>query len=170
MNPSWFWIELLVDRLIPYLLFLLVFAAIIDLFFSTLYFRYLIEFEVFDVFVITVFTLDLIFKYHWARGQKGFLRRHWLDVVAIIPFFLVFRLAEGLLLVTEEIGTRFQRFLHIGAEAEREVVVLSEAQKLQRLSRLSRLERLIRPVARLPRFLKAFTFYEHPLVKRHARR
>lgn len=170
MKPSWFWIELLVDRLIPYLLILLVGVVIIDLFFSTLYFRYLIEFEIFDGFIIAVFTLDLIFKYYWARGRKGFLREYWLDIIAIIPFFLAFRMIEGIIFATEEIGSRVQRIIHVGAEAEKEIIIVSEAQKAQRLSRVARLERLLRPIARLPRMIKAFAFYEHPSVRhRHAK-
>lgn len=171
LKPFWFSVELLVDRLIPYLLVILLIIVFLDLFTDYLL-VFAFEIEVFDIFIIVVFGLDLIFKYLWAKGQKGFIRKYWIDILAIIPFFLVFRLAEGILLATEEAGIRVQRLVHLGAEAEKEVVVLTEAEKLEKLSRLSRIQKILRPVSRSPRFMKAFSFYEHPLArkKHHAKR
>ncbi len=50
-----------------------------------------------DMFVISVFVIDLIFLYKRAHEQghnwKFFIRKYWLDILAVLPFGLI---AEGI--------------------------------------------------------------------------
>ena len=165
MKPWLFRIELAVDRLLPYLIILMFFIVLGDIFYAEQVTRYSTAVNAFDIFVILVFIADLSFKYTRVSGTKEFLRLYWLDIIAALPLFLFMRIAEEAFLLSEEAIARTQRALHTGVEIEKETALV--ALETQRLSRLEFLTRILRPIQRMPRLLKAFTFYEKPTHTKH---
>ena len=149
-------VEIVVDKSIPYLLALLAFVLTIEFFFREVAKEHHTLILFIDGFIISVFIIDLLFKYQHMHTFMPFLRKYWLEILAVLPFFLVFRIIEefGLLrrAVSETTHTT-QALLHLGSGVEREAAALSRSQQLQEF---------IRPFLRLPRFLKATSFYEAP--------
>ena len=145
-------IEVFVDRLIPYVLALLLFLIIGEVFFSDKISYYPYFVSIVDYFIIAVFAVDLLFKYRHVRSIPRFLKRYFLEVLALFPAFLIVRLIEEMLTVTGlESTVRFSQ----------EALEVSQQAGLGP-TRLSYLLRFIKPLARLPRFLAAFHFYEKP--------
>ena len=156
--------EILIDKLIPYMLVLLLGIIIIEFFFKDFAHNYHFWVELADYVVIIVFIFDLIFKYIHIRNIPRFLKTCWLDIIAVFPFFLVYRVFSEFFVFGETLS-KSQKLLHEGLELEKEgVKVLQEAEKLTKSSRSIKLGRFIRPIARIPRFVKAFHFFEHPKI------
>jgi hypothetical protein len=153
-------IELFVDRIIPYLLVILLAIITIDIFFSEIYESYHVQIQIIDYIIIAFFIVDLSFKYARVRKIPEFLRKYWLEIIAVFPFFLVARIFEeiaGIFMASEEMAT-VQSVVHEGTRAE-EIAA--------KTGRSTRFARIIRPVARLPRFAKALHFFKKPKKHRH---
>ncbi|MDP6294234.1 MAG: hypothetical protein QF486_03475 [Candidatus Woesearchaeota archaeon] len=92
------WIEKIVDKAIPYVVILLgieiVSSFIWDLHAYEHYLRY------FDYFVITIFIIDLLFKWTRVRSMKVFVRLYWIDLLAVFPFYWAFAAYETVAGVT----------------------------------------------------------------------
>ncbi|MBU0461570.1 MAG: hypothetical protein KJ574_03205 [Nanoarchaeota archaeon] len=84
-------IEVWVDKLIPYMLIVLLIIIVLEIFFKEIAEHYHIYIAIADGAVITVFVLDLIFKYIRIRNIPKFLKTCWLDILAVFPFFIFFR-------------------------------------------------------------------------------
>ncbi len=160
-------IEAVVDKLIPYLLVVLLFLIIGEIFYAEKIepYRFFVSFV--DNMVVVVFVFDLIFKYMRAKHFPEFFRQHWLEIIAVFPAFLFVRIIEEFLPISRiEIS---QSALHEAMEAKREGKLI--AMEVERVgaeaSRIRYFARFIRPLARLPRFLRAFSFYEKPAGKHH---
>ncbi|MBI2147836.1 ion transporter [Candidatus Woesearchaeota archaeon] len=164
MNKLLIQIERLVDRLLfPALLILLV-IIVLELFFHKMVAPYQHVVDIIDSAIIIIFVIDLGFKFHRARTIKGFLREHWLEIIAVIPFFLVFRVVEGLGQIFGVLGETTkegQQVVHVGTEFVREAREVKFGQQayrvgeaLEKEGRLVRFTRFMRPASRLPRFLK----------------
>lgn len=168
----------LVDFLIPVCLVLLIVVLVIEFGFSSFAQRYHLFIIVADGFIVLVFFLDVVFKYQRASSIPNFLKDSWLDIIAIFPFFLFFRVFEGVGLVRAageiaEVSGETQRFLHTGVEVEKEIKVVSRLEREARVAkeveiavkegaRSERLVRFLRPILRTPRLLEAVSFYEKP--------
>ena len=168
MHPIIKKIEHFTDRVIPYVLVLLTIILVIEFFFKHIAEIYHTQIIIADYVVIFFFTLDLIFKYTRVRKLKLFLRKYWLDILAVFPFFLIFRVFEEVLIFFRlpEL-TETQKFLHIGLETEKlakEERALRELAELQKETELTR-TRLFSRFFRLPRLVKVFPFYEKPIKK-----
>lgn len=177
MHPALKKIEHLTDRVIPYLLVLLGVILTLEFGFKAKAEEYYTYIVVADIIIISFFSIDLIFKYNRVREFKPFIKKYWIDIIAVFPFFLLFRVVEEVLLffrISEEVSAG-QKFLHLGVEAEKiveEEKALSELSALQKESRifkeieagtqLSR-TRMFARFFRLPRFIKVFPFYEKPI-------
>jgi len=175
-------LELFIDKIIPYCLILLIFVLVLELGFHHFVVEHglLLPIEIADYFIILVFVIDLIFKYIRVRDVPKFLRKYWLEVIAVFPFFLFFRLAElafGLSEVSGGIKTA-QSITHSTAEIEKEVAMLRESEKVLRegekvfkAERSMRLSRFLRPLTRIPRFFKTLPqmlhFYDKPTGNHH---
>ena len=161
-------IEVLADRLIPPVLAALLVVIIGELFFSSQLEWYQQYADWFDGFVISVFAIDLGFKYSRVRKLPTFLKKYWLEILATIPFFLVFRFME--LLRATEIIEKGQSIAHEGltaAKIEKEAaVVVREAARAGEVTRTARMVRLLR-VLRFSRLLKPLPFFERPTGKHH---
>lgn len=168
---AWHWsqflkeVELVVDISIPYLLILLTFLIIIEFSLTGAAEKYSLFFDISHGVIIFIFVLDLIFKYQRTRTLKQFFTHYWLDILAVFPFYLVFRLFEQLTLLFRfsELAQESQKILHEGLEIER--VVAKEAQEAEKGSKL--LPRFLRALQRSPRLLKARVFFKHTPRKKN---
>ena len=155
-------VEVFVDKIIPLLLLVLLGILVIEIFFHELSLKYHFYIEIADYFIILGFILDLIFKYLRIKNIPKFLKSSWLEIIAIFPFFLVFRLFESAALFFSgagETASSAQKAVHIGIGVEKEVVeVIREGSKItEEVSKVSRAERFtkfLRPIARSIRLLK----------------
>jgi hypothetical protein len=185
-------IEVIVDKAIPPCLILLLGVIVLDLGFHEFVEAHHLHpyILVADYFVIFVFVLDLIFKWQRTKHVPLFMRKYWLDILAVFPFFLLFRLFEGsagaFSFVLSESTQTAQQLLHEGLEVEKEGArllregekftkegsrVAREAEKFTKLGRSPRFMRFLRPILRIPRFFKAIPkmlhFYEKPHGEHH---
>ncbi len=152
-------VELVVDISIPYLLILLTFFIIIEFSLTGAAEKYSFFFNVSHGFIIFIFVLDLIFKYQRTRTLKQFFTHYWLDILAVFPFYLVFRLFEQITILFRfsELAQESQKVLHESLEIEK--VVAKEAAEAEKGSKL--LPRLLRALQRSPRLLKVRVFFKH---------
>ncbi|MFH1063571.1 MAG: hypothetical protein V1729_00655 [Candidatus Woesearchaeota archaeon] len=186
MRPGMHKIEVLVDKIIPYCLVLLLAIITLDLGFKEFVEAHHLHPYILgaDYIVIGVFVVDLIFKYMRTKHLKDFFRKFWLDILAVFPFFLVFRAFE---FAIGAWGQTAQSILHESLEIEKEGAkvlregekflkegsrVVQEAEKIGKIgTRTSRFTRFLRPLARIPRFFKAIPeinqFYEKPTGEHH---
>ncbi|MBU2561892.1 MAG: hypothetical protein KKD17_06350 [Nanoarchaeota archaeon] len=185
-------IEVIVDKAIPPCLILLLIIIVLDLGFPDLVESYHLHYYILaaDYLIIAIFVADLIFKYLRTRYVPLFMRKYWLDILAVFPFFLFFRvfeLAAGAFSAAVSEGAQtVQAVVHEGLEVEKEGAkllreaekfakegsrVAREAEKVSKLGRSTRFMRFLRPILRLPRFFKAIPkisqFYERPSGEHH---
>ena len=184
-------VEIIVDKIIPYLLVLLMGLIVIEVFFHEFALAYHYWVEGLDFFIIFVFVVDLLFKYERTKNIPLFLKKYWLDIIAVFPFFLVFRLFEETALIFNVIGESLktpQQILHTGVEGEKIIKVvseeakelkliekegariISEIEKSGALARSEKLARFIRPGARSTRFFKFLSKDTRKSVKKEGSR
>ncbi len=173
MKPLFEKVQKIVDKAIPYLLVILISIVIIDVFYHETAMKYQTIIDVLDGIIIVFFIIDLIFKYIRVKNIPRFLRLYWLDILAVFPFFLLLRLFEEVLLVSERSAITLRNLFHAGLVLEEDVLVAEEAQKIARTSellakegRIGLLSRFFKPLERTPRLFKAISFYEHPSKKK----
>ena len=168
MKPWLHKVELIVDKLIPYSLIILLFIIIGEIFFHEKIEPYAIFAGVIDNVIVFIFVLDLIFKYIRIRNFPNFMKRYWLEVIAVFPAFLILRLLERFIPVAS-LGETVQASLHETLEIEKEgkILVREIEGAGKEASRVRYFSRFLRPVARIPRFFKAFSFYEKPTGRHH---
>src|SRR3989344_2607295 len=144
-----------IDRIIPYALVILLFIIIGDLFYAEELEPYDFYIHGVDIVIICIFLIDLGFKYRRSRNIPEFFKKHWLEIIAIFPFYLVLRLVEEVLLIARlsETFGEGQRILHEGVEVTR----LSREAEITRAERLSR---IFKPIQRVPRALESARFFE----------
>ena len=183
-------LEKIVDRIIPLLLVILLIIIILEFTLHKITEKYHLFIQIFDYFLITVFLIDLIFKYNRIRNIPRFLKESWLDIIAIFPFFILFRFFEGLIgiLGISETTAQAQKILHIGVGVEKEIeVTLKEGSRIaEETSRAEKLTKYLIPITRSIRLLlfkdkdvrkdikkdekiiKGTVFYEKPqMIKQH---
>jgi len=163
-------IEKIVDKLIPPMLLVLMVLIVLEIFFADFAHHYEFWIILIDYIVIAVFVLDVIFKYIRIHPFKKFLRKSWLDILAIFPFAIMFRFFEGFfeIFAASELIKKSQSIFHEAVELEKEAgKIVKEVERAGKVARTSRFARFIRPIARAPRFVKAFAFHEKPTGKHH---
>ncbi len=160
------WFERLTDRLIPFLIIGLLILLIVDNPFWTLfnleeYHTYIL---VFDYFVIFFFVVDLIFKWFRVRRIGKFFKLYWLDIVAVFPFYLAFRLAGEVatfLQIGEEVAEVGQKLAHESVLLREESEIIKEI----RATRASKGGRIVRVFQRILRALKGRFYFTHKSMK-----
>lgn len=152
-------VELVADKLIVPALVAVFFIVVVELFFHDFAQSIHSQIVVLDYVVITIFVVDLSFKVYRASTWKGFLKSHWLEILAVMPFFVVFRLVEGIFIATDIVEIS-QHTAHLaeGARSGR----FAELFRGSELTRSSRFASVIKAVSRTPRFAKAAKFFESP--------
>lgn len=177
MKPWAHRLEHFVDRAIPYTLIVLIAIIIIDIFFKEFAEEYHLWIAILDYTIIAFFVVDLIFKYLRIRKFKKFLKECWLDIIAVFPFVLVFRLFESVSLFVR-LPAEFregQSILHTVLASKQEFAeffgrsskLIEDAKLAEGISRTERILKEVRPLARTPRLVKALPFYEKPTGKHH---
>jgi len=179
MHPLLKRLEHFTDKIIPYLLILLAGILVLEFGFQEVAEHYHAYILIADYLIIFFFTLDLFYKYNRVRHLKTFVKKFWLDILAVFPFFLLFRVVEEFLLffrISQEVSEG-QKFLHLGVEAEK---IAKEERALRELAELQKESRFLREIEsgtklsrtrlfarffRLPRFIKIFPIYEKPIKK-----
>ena len=165
--------EIIIDKLVPYsIAFILVHFA--GAFMFPDFFHKYDDIIIFlEVFLVTfVLGFDVWFKYRRARNKRYFLRHHWLDIIAVFPFMILFRVFEEVYLITRlvpvEIGIAdTQKVLHELRGADEAVRLVREAEVVGRTSRVGMFGKMFRPIVRIPRVLKGMAFFEHPLTRKN---
>lgn len=153
--PDWLEaVERIVDKAVPYVLLLL--AILIILEFTHVAEAYHDTFVQIDYFIIAFFVIDLCFKWYHTRDVLKFIRLYWIDIIAVFPFYTVFRLYFA---ATElfAAGESVQKVLH-------ETVLLRETKLLREAdyaAKFAKEGRFIRVVARSLRILRARWYVAH---------
>ncbi|MDO8657088.1 MAG: hypothetical protein Q7K45_07690 [Nanoarchaeota archaeon] len=147
MHPFWKKVEEINGKLIPAALVLLLGIIILELFVHVEDPNLKLGMEIADGIVVTIFVIDLIFLAIAAKSAKFFFKNYWLDLIAVLPLNLIFRLLtpffRGLALAEEAVVG--QRLLHESVEAER----LAKEGRLLRYLRVG--VRIVRVVAKVRR-------------------
>lgn len=87
MKKWWDWVVFLAALLVAT-------SLVIDLTYEMAESEKLLMEEV-DLIVLAVFAVDLVKEYRNFKGSGlRFTREHWLDIVAIMPFFRIVRIAK----------------------------------------------------------------------------
>ena len=180
MHKYWHKVEVIVDKLIPWMIILLLAILLGDFFFEEFIEHHHLHpyIVIGDIIVVTVFIADLVFKYIRVKNIPTFVKKYWLEILAVFPFILFFRFFEGMFtfFIAEEALKHSQSILHESVELEKEASkIIKQVEKANKISRTRAVSRFIRPLARLPRFLKYIPrlgkyihFYEKPTGHHHA--
>ena len=147
MHPLWKKVEEINGKLIPLALVLLLGIIILEIFVHVKDPTLKLGMDIADGLVVAIFVIDLVFLAIAARNAKFFFRNYWLDLIAVLPLNLVFRLLtpffRGLVLAEEVVVG--QGLLHESVEAER----LAKEGKLVRYVRVG--VRAVRGIAKMSR-------------------
>ncbi|MBS3111479.1 hypothetical protein J4435_05280 [Candidatus Woesearchaeota archaeon] len=159
-------VEHIVDRLIPFSLILLFLLVVGEIFYYDALQPYYLITDIVDYAIIILFVIDLAFKYARIHSIPRFFRECWLEIIALLPVFIVVRVFEFFapLARLDVVSDAAHSILETEAKWG---LLVQEAERTGQVSRVAMLQRFIRPLARLPRFVKAFTFYERPTGKHH---
>mgnify|MGYP001132363549 CR=1 FL=1 len=164
-------VEKIVDKLIPYCLILLLPIIIIEIFYKDFAHHHHTAILITDGVIVFIFIIDLIFKYIRMRNIKFFFRTYWLDLLAVVPFYAIFRIFDQIFILFTPIAETLQSsqmILHEGLEIEKEGSrIVKEAGKTSRYNKL--LQFVTGKGTRFLRFAKAISFFEKPTGKHHPR-
>jgi hypothetical protein len=161
--------EKLIDILIPISLLILLIIIVTEIFFHHTAEEYHHAIIIIDYCIIGVFSADLFFKYMRVRNIKKFVRTNWLDIIAVFPFFLIFRFLEPFLFIFSEFQKETktaQLIFHESLEVSKSTSkIVREVEGVGKVSRARYMVGAFRAIGRAPRFLKAAPFFEHPTTK-----
>ena len=152
-----------VDKVIPYALIILLVITLFQVFFPEKAEPYIATFHFIDLGIISIFVLDLYFKYQRSKTIPLFLKSSWMDIIAVLPFFLIARIIEEALLLAQ-VGDIVETVDQVIELEHDSIKLVKQAEKEAKFIRVRYLNRFLRPLARSPRFVKAFTFFERPHV------
>ena len=125
-------VEWFIDKATIYVLIVLTLVLIADFTLDlTAYDRYLVWF---DVFIVVFFLLDLVFKYAHTMSTLRFVRLYWLEIVAVLPFYYLFRFFSGIGTLGQSL-TEAQQITH-EALLTRDTELLAREAKVLREARL----------------------------------
>lgn len=122
-------LEKITNRLVPFLVLGLLVILLLDNPFWILVdlHRYETLLALFDATVLFFFVIDLIYKWQHTQEWKLFIRLYWLDVLAVMPIYLLFRSYTELARIFrggEEITETAQKVAH-------ETVLLRESRLIE---------------------------------------
>jgi len=137
-----------IQLLIPPSLVMLLVVTIIELFYGVASWMSILI-DIFDIYVIAIFATDLRFRWKETPHFFPFVKKHILDIIATIPFNLIFLGIEGLVLIRALRGIR----------------IITQAAKFARFARYGRLLRLVRFGARAPRFLRTRKYVKKAKIR-----
>ena len=172
MNKFLRLLENVTHELIPYLLIGLAFIIIVDNPLWTLYnlHQFTTTLFVFDLVIIFFFVTDLVFKWFKIRNTTKFIKLYWIDLIAVFPFYLCFRLANEisvLFRLGSEVSETAQKIAH-ETILIRETELLKEARDLEEVKLLRESEpfiRILRFFQRGLRILKGRFVVTHTAIR-----
>jgi hypothetical protein len=132
---------------------------------------------VLDIFIISFFITDLSFKYAHTTTLLRFVRLYWLEIIAILPFYYLFRFFSGVGAIGESVAeaqkitheamlTRESEIIAREAKVLREARLFREAELLGRESEFG--SRIVRSVQYSYRLLVARLNLAHRAISDHA--
>ncbi len=134
--------------MMPYILLALLILLGIDLFFKTHNENVKIILEILDSAIIIIFIFDLILLFKESKDIRFFFKNYWLDIIAVLPFGLIFRTADSVL----KIGLEVEKIV-AGQKVVHELVKGEDLIKF-----FSRLLEKIKIFEFLGKFTKGFRF------------
>ena len=161
--------EIFIDKMVPYALMFVVAHMITIIFFEEVLHRYE-EFLIFLEFFLITFVLgfDVIFKYRRSVNKKYFFKHHWIEIFAVFPFMLIFRLFEEAYLISRLAPVELslastQTIVHEARGISSGARIIRDAELAGRVSRAG----MFGKIARIPAFLRGAIFFEHPLTRQN---
>jgi hypothetical protein len=143
------------DRLVGPALLVILVVILLEVFLPDLAHEHHKWILVADYAAISIFVVDLGFKFQRASKWQSFLKEYWLEIIAIMPGFVIFRMLDSIFVITRsaELG---QDAIHLATRSERLAALAGGGQ----LTRAARFERVMLGFARTPRLVKAVEFYK----------
>ena len=138
-----------IQLLIPPSLVLLLVVTITELFYGVGKVMS-IFIDIFDVYVIIIFAIDLYYRWFETPHIVPYVKKHFLDIIATIPFNLIFLGVEGLVLIRALRGIR----------------IIARVARMARFARYGRLLRLVRFGARAPRFMRTRKYVKKAKIRK----
>lgn len=158
------WLEDFVDRMIPWLIFLLLLILLGEFshelnFFGWSWMEEVALFFVrnhdavdfFDNIIVALIIVDLYFNFFKKRTVWMFLRTSIIDIMAIAPLGEIFRLTG----IGAGVG-EVQSALHVGSQLESEAAKIVRGEELA--MKVTKEARIARAVSRMPRFIQLSRF------------
>jgi basic amino acid/polyamine antiporter, APA family len=139
----------IIQLLIPPSLVLLLVVTIIELFYGVGK-AMSIFIDIFDIYVVIIFAIDLYYRWFETPHFFPFVKKHIFDIIATIPFNLIFLGIEGLVLIRALRGVR----------------ILARVARFARFARYGRLLRLLRFGARAPRFIRTRKYVKKAKIRK----
>lgn len=122
-----------IQFIIPPLLVILLTVSIIQIFFDMGPFSLFIE--LLDLLVMIIFAVDLYYRWKETPQLLPYLKKHWIDIIATIPFNYIF------------LGVNYLVFT-------RGIKIITVVSKTAYIARFAKFFKFLKIGARLPRFLK----------------
>ena len=146
MHPFWEKVEEVNSRIIPSALVVLLVIIIFEIFLHTENEKIALTVEIIDALIITIFAIDLTFLAIHAHSTKFFFKNYWLDILAILPLGIFFKVASRAY-ETAILGERLtvgQAVFHESLEARKGFVELLKSGKAAKFARIAaRLTRIL---------------------------
>jgi hypothetical protein len=83
--------------------------------------------ELVNIVILMIFLIELLYNLYYAQKKGDYLRKHWLDVIAVLPIIEVFQMAE--------IANLAQVSVLLGFGEGVEVVEVAELAKLEKTTK-----------------------------------
>ena len=154
----WKKIEHYNGKLIPFCIVALLGIIILEIFIHTENESIKRVIKIADIIIISIFLIDLTFLYIKARkqghGPLYFIQKHWLDILAVLPFGLV---AEGIgksavAITAAEQVTLSQGVVHESIEISK---AASRTEKIAKVTKTAKIgTRIIRVISKSPQFVR----------------
>lgn len=90
--------------------------------------------EIVNAVILLVFVIELLYNIYYTNDKKGYLKAHWLDVIAVLPILEVFRVAK------------IAEVSRIGMLSIREGAELSKAGELLKVERIAKADEAVQVV------------------------
>ena len=117
-----------------------------------------------DLTVVGIFVLDLIFKWRRVHNVKKFVKLYWPEILAVFPFYLIFRVLNITAGFLTPAGERTLHETSLLRQSTQLKVIIREEELISRGVRLG--QRLLRLVAaRLVHAKDRLAFAHHAVRK-----
>jgi|SRR3989344_4018375 len=157
-------IEKIIDMSIPILVIILGIIILLELTVDVK--KYEQYFKYVDFIIVLFFSADLYFKWLRTKKVKVFIRLYWIDILAVFPFYLIFRVY---LFFTEFVKTaeQAQKALHEFILIRETKLVEESFKEAEILAKTGRAERLLKLAQRFVRISVGRFYFTRSLLLKH---